>query len=415
MAYSLLELNTHLRQIVALNLPDAIWIRCELAQVNEARGHYYLQLVQPDETHSDQIVARASAIIWQRRYRQLQRKIGRTLDVILSEGTAVLLQVQVEFNEKYGLSLLVEDLDPNYTLGKLEEHRRAILKDLEKRQLLRQQAELQLPVVLQNIAIISSATAAGYQDYLHHLRDNPAGYQFRQQLFQSAMQGTSVEAEFLKALRQIRRKRKTFDAVVVLRGGGARLDLSAFDNAKIAEEVANFPLPIITGIGHDVDDTVLDHVAHRSLKTPTAVADFLWQHNTAFEHDLTITVRSIFEQAEQHTRRATEQLDHLQIRLGENARSLIREHQLRWTVLQEALRTVPIQRLRTANQALNFMTETIELLSPEAALRRGFVIVERAGQTVRASSELAADELITLRFHDGKIAASVTGTDPSDT
>ena len=225
-SYSLQELNEHLRRVVALNAQDALWVRCEIAQLNESRGHYFMEIVEKEET----ITAKASAILWMRTYNKLLREHGRGIRKVLKEGMEVMLKLKIEFHEVYGMQYYVEDIDASFTLGKLALRKQSILEAFEKEGLLGKNTEVPLPVVLQKMAIISSENAAGYQDYSKQLEENFFGYQIDNQLFAAAMQGINVEEEILFQLKRIKRQKDKFDAVVIIRGGGAKLDLK-----KLAE------------------------------------------------------------------------------------------------------------------------------------------------------------------------------------
>ncbi|MEM9991036.1 MAG: exodeoxyribonuclease VII large subunit, partial [Bacteroidota bacterium] len=289
--YTLFDLQEHLRRVVALNFSAAVWLTCELAQCSLSKGQYYLSLVQK-ATDSDQVLAQADGILWQRTYKRLKQRIGSNiLNDLLQTGRSVRLQVRLDFHERYGLKYFIEDVNAVHTIGQLELMRQATIGQLRTKNLLQKNARLPLPIVLQRIAVLSSEHAAGLQDFLAQLEQNPYHYRFKIVLFSSSMQGSQVQEELVKQLYNINHRADDFDLIVVVRGGGARLDLRAFDDVKICEAVANSQLPVLTGIGHDVDEVVLDKVAHTALKTPTAAADFVIQHNADFETSVLILER----------------------------------------------------------------------------------------------------------------------------
>lgn len=294
--FSLLELNEYIRQVLILNFSEAIWVSCEISQVNQSRGHFWMDLVEKDLL-TDAVSAKSSAVLWRRDYLRLQMELGTSLDSILQDGMQVLLKVKINYHEAYGMKFIVEEIDPGYTLGQLEIKRQETILKLRKKGLFELNTSLKLPKVIQRIAVLSSETAAGLQDYLVQVKNNQYGYQFENQLFATAMQGKGVEKEMRSRLKSIERRRDEFDAVVIIRGGGARLDLSAFDGYGLCEIIAKFPLPILTGIGHDVDETVVDLVAHTALKTPTAVADFILNHNATFEGEMQHLARYVQQQS----------------------------------------------------------------------------------------------------------------------
>jgi len=241
MSHTLFEFNEFIRRVIALNLPQALWIRSELADVKSSRGHFYLDLVQKKED-SEEIIAQAQAVIWSKNYRSLQKKIGSDFETLLQPGMEILFLAKAEFHERYGLKLMVEDIDPAHTLGKLEMLRRETIRKLQSLNLLQKNGQVPLRPVLQRIAVLSSERAAGFQDFLKHLMGNAFGYQFNIQFFQVAVQGASVEKEVMAELESLALRAQEFDAVVIIRGGGARLDLAAFDRFFIGKNGGQYAL-----------------------------------------------------------------------------------------------------------------------------------------------------------------------------
>lgn len=269
------ELNGLVKKAVGEAFTAPIWVIGEISELKTNRsGHCYLNLIEKEE-NGDAIVAQARATIWSYTYRMLRPFFESTTGQQLTEGLKVLLSVSVEFHELYGYSLNIRDIDPTYTLGDMARRRREIIARLQSEGVAEMNKELDLPLVPQKIAIISSSTAAGYQDFIDQLTNNPAGYHFDLKLFPAIMQGNQAETSIIGALEQIYLYENLFDAVVIIRGGGSQADLSCFDNYNLAYFITQFPLPVITGIGHEKDDSIVDMVAHTRLKTPTAVAEFL--------------------------------------------------------------------------------------------------------------------------------------------
>ncbi|GAB5551143.1 MAG: exodeoxyribonuclease VII large subunit [Saprospiraceae bacterium] len=407
-SYTLFELNQFIRRVLALNLADALWIECEIAQCNQSRGHYWLELVEKGGEDQLEVVAQASAVIWSRQAGRLGKKLGPLFKDLLQEGRAVKLQVQIDFSERFGLKLLIQDIDPAYTLGQLALQKKAILDQLEAKQLLGKNRTVDLPTVIQKIAVISSDNAAGYQDFVQQLQQNAYGYAYQLEFHASAMQGAAVEREMLAALKRIRLKNQKYDAVVIIRGGGARLDLSAFDNYNLGLAIAEFPLPVFIGIGHDVDETVLDLVAHQSLKTPTAVADFIVHHNEQFEYRLQhfalqiqqhtflqlksqhLLVEKLFQQIENETYRQFNQA---------SAHLNLYEKQI------QLLAKLPIQ---SAHQELNNLNAQLQLLNPREILKRGYALIEKKDQrSIQKAAELEEGEEIKIIFQDGSLNAKI--------
>ena len=275
---SLFELNQLVRRSVRTCLPDEYWVQVELSDVRaNYSGHCYLECVQKDPK-SNSLIAKARGIIWSNVFSQLKPYFEQETGQAFVSGIKVLVKVTVDFHELYGYSLTIVDIDPAYTLGDMARRRREILLRLQEEGVLSLNKELELPVLAQRIAVISSATAAGYGDFCNQLENNAFGFAFYPRLFPAIMQGERVEASVIAALDRIYAESEKWDVVVIIRGGGATSDLSGFDTYDLAASCAQFPLPIITGIGHERDDTVIDLVAHTRVKTPTAAAEFLVNH-----------------------------------------------------------------------------------------------------------------------------------------
>ncbi len=405
--YSLFELNEYLRRIIALNFPVPIWVKGEIGQVGSSRGHYYLELVEK-ATESDEILAQCSAVLWQNNYRSLKRKLGKTLDGLLQEGMEVQLKVRVNFHERYGLKLIVEEIDPVFTLGKLALQKQQILEKLQQEHLLEINRQLSRPPVLQNLAIISSVHAAGYQDFVQQLLENPYGYQYYCRLFPAAMQGQEVEKEVLRQFKTINRRHSDFDAVIIIRGGGSRLDLAAFDNLALGKAVAKCPLPVITGIGHDIDDSVLDKVAHLSLKTPTAVADFLIQQSMMYESQLIDLGNRFANLSSDLLANQQLNLQLLQQRWMQSSRERLNKELTQMETLQQRLQKSGLQRLKTGQKELDQLEKLTQLLSLDTQLKRGFSLTLREGQIVKNIDQVSAGDQITTIVNDGKINSTVS-------
>ena len=277
------EIQEEIRDALQGRFPAARWIVAEISEIKENySGHCYLDLVEKDEK-SDKLLAKARATIWSTTYRMLKPYFETTTGYALVAGIKIMVSALVEYHPVYGLSLNIRDIDPGYTLGDVERKRQEILNRLEKEGVLNMNRETLLPAVPQKIAVISSKTAAGYEDFVDQLLNNPFGYKFYLKLFPAAMQGENAESTIIRALEQIFSYGELFDLVVIIRGGGSKSDLACFDSYDLAFHVAQFPMPVITGIGHEQDDTITDMVAHTRLKTPTAVAGFLVDRLAAFE------------------------------------------------------------------------------------------------------------------------------------
>ena len=284
--FSLLELNQLIKEQIKDNLSYTYWVSAEISELHENHsGHCYLELIEKDKD-TDHIKARARATIWAYSYRMIKPFFETTTNTIFSEGIKVLINVSVEFHEIYGFSLNIRDIDPTYTVGDLALKRAKIITKLEQEGVIDMNKDINLPIVIKRVAIISSETAAGYGDFKDQLLNNSFEYVFTTKLFNAVMQGKEAANSIISALEQIYESEKDFDVIIIIRGGGAKADLVCFDDYWLAYHIAQFPIPILSGIGHERDDTVVDLVAHMSLKTPTAVAEFIIENNYAFDNYL---------------------------------------------------------------------------------------------------------------------------------
>lgn len=358
-----------LQKQVKASLDDAfalpVWVVAEISEMTINRsGHCYLDLVET-VAGTDEVIARCRATIWSYTFRMLKPYFETTTGRVFSEGIKVLLQAKVEYHEVYGFSLNIRDIDPVYTLGDLARQRREIIRRLQEDGVFEMNKELELPLVPQRIAVISSPTAAGLQDFLDQLHNNPHQFVFYTKLFPAVMQGSEAPQSITSALEQIYLYEEWFDAVVIIRGGGAQLDLACFDQYELAFNVAQFPLPVITGIGHDKDDTVVDLVAHTRMKTPTAVAEFLIAGALQFSQQLA-------ELQQQFTELVTDQLEEARDRLNDAADQL---NLLVNQMIVAQRNRLDIARIQLANQSEAF------LRSHQSGLKQ--LTVETKNQTGR--------------------------------
>ncbi len=405
-AYTLLQLSDFIRRVLALNLPDPVWVKAEAARISRSRGHLYLSLLQQDETGPEP-VAQADAVIWHSTLRQLQRRLGPALDAIMQDGMELLLQVRVVFHERYGLKLHIEDIDETYTLGKWEIQRQKTIDELRRLGLLDKNGALPLPPVLQRIAVISSPTAAGWQDFKEQLTRNNFGYRFGLRLFPAAMQGPQTATEVMEQLDKIRKTSARYDCIVLIRGGGARLDLAAFDHTDLNRALADAPLPVFTGIGHETDLSVADLVAHKSLKTPTAVAEFLIAHNFAFEQALAETGQLLDMLASRRLETERLKLQSLQQQLRLQSKAALDRQVRLLDYIGRELPSVASLQLKAAGRQLDLLENITGLLSLDSTLARGFTVTTKGGKPVVKASGLKAGDEIVTRFKDGAIDSTV--------
>ena len=382
--FSLLTLNALVREAVSEALPDEYWVEAELSECRERGGHCYMQLVEKDP-RSNVPVATAAAKCWRQTWTLLHPAFQRATGQPLRAGMKVLLRVYPQFHEAYGFSWIVTDIDATFTLSDLARRRQEIIRALKEQGVFDLQRELPLSPFTQRIAVVSAETAAGYGDFCRQLTDNGYGLRFQVELFAAVMQGERVEQSVIGALNRINSRINEFDAVVIIRGGGATGDMSGFDTLPLAENVANFPLPIITGIGHDRDECVLDMVSHTRVKTPTAAAAFLVDA-------LLETLRRVTEAETLIARYAREQLQRQQLSL-EHATTLLPH-------LAERL-------MAEARHSLERIQLKLEGFDPELLLQRGYSITLHQGQVVKSTAQLKAGDEIETRLKEGVIKSIV--------
>lgn len=406
-ALSLYELNGLVKRTIRDRMSETYWVQAELSDVrSNYSGHCYLEFIQKDASGNN-LIAKARGTIWSNIYKMLKPYFEQETGQAFASGIKVLVRVSVDFHELYGYSLTVLDIDPTYTVGDMERKRREILRLLEEEGVIDLNKELEMPVLPQRIAVISSATAAGYGDFCNQLSNNPRGYGFYTELFPAIMQGERVEESIIAALDAIYARLEAFDVVVIIRGGGATSDLSGFDTYELAANCAQFPLPIITGIGHERDDTVIDLIAHTRVKTPTAAAAFL--------------VACMDQVADR--------LDNLSFRLQQGVRNrLLWEHR-RIEGLKQRIPSAVYKRISDAKygllaanrdlqmatrQFLSMKKHRLELLQqrlndalPEKQLARGYSITLKNGKAVKDASALKEGDTLVTLLYKGKVESVI--------
>ena len=417
-ALTLYELNSLVRETIEEELHQEYWVEAELSEVREVRGHCYMQLVQYDRSddskrgrrYENTPIAQASAKCWQSSWQLLRPHFEKETGQQLHAGMKVLLQVYAQFHETYGFSWIVTDIDPTYTMGDMARKRQEIIRRLKEEGVFDLQKELVLPLFAQRIAVISSANAAGYGDFVNQLENNEYGFQFQTQLFPAVMQGEGVEQSIIAALEKIYQTSMTnspFDCVVIIRGGGATADLSGFDTLALAENVANFPLPIITGIGHERDESILDMVSHTRVKTPTAAAAFLIDHLNEVLDVLNIAQERI-------TRYAQQKLSLLQTQLSMVSEAIPRlfsvaktRQEAKIDAFQEKMIMLLERRLVTEQHRIQLLSERVKNLDPSLLLRRGYSITLHDGKVVKDVATLHAGDEIETRVANGSVRSKI--------
>lgn len=404
---TLFELNSLVHEVIEDNFDEQYWVVGELSDVSTPAfgGHFYGELVQKDE-ESDRIVARARITCWARNYNMIRLRFQKEAGETLRKGLQVKLLVEVNFHEQYGYSLNVVDIDSTFTLGDLAKRRREILQQLEKDGILHDNQSLPLPRLLKRIAVISSATAAGYGDFCHQLEENDYGFHFDVQLFPAVMQGEQVPESIIAALEEIREE-LPFDLVVIIRGGGASSDLSDFDSYELAACIALYPLPVLTGIGHERDETVLDYVAHTKVKTPTAAAAFIIEHQAEEAALLDDLYQRITHSAKEQIQREKQRLEHQRAVLPLLFMGFYQKGENKLVLLSQRLSSSAKQNLEREKHSLQLMQQRLNSLDPRLLLKRGYTITTCGGKLVRSIEGLAEGEVLTTQTEKGEIYSKV--------
>ena len=428
--YSLSELTGEIHDVLKEAFPDTYWVRAETSDVhiNSASGHCYLEFIEKD-TQSNQIIAKARGAIWAKTFRMLKPYFEMETGQHFTSGLKVLVRVSIDFHEVYGFNLNVVDIDPSYTLGDLVRKRQEIIRQLQEEGVFTLNKELSLPALPQRIAVITSPTAAGYEDFINQLFYNKAGYPFYVKLFPALMQGEKTEESIIAALERIDSHRELFDAVVIIRGGGATSDLNSFDSYLLAANCTQFPLPIITGIGHERDDTIIDLVAHTRLKTPTAVAAFLIncmdqaaEQLNLLQQALCTDTLSILQEKKQTLQRigtllpATvnnriernrSTLNLLASKLPTITSGLLERNKNQLELMHQRIHTAISSRLLKESRFIELQEQFIRMASPDYILKRGYSLTLRDGKILKSAKAVKSGDHLTTRFSDGEIESEV--------
>ena len=406
-ALSLYELNGLVKRTIRDRMSETYWVQAELSDVrSNYSGHCYLEFIQKDASGNN-LIAKARGTIWSNIYKMLKPYFEQETGQAFASGIKVLVRVSVDFHELYGYSLTVLDIDPTYTVGDMERKRREILRLLEEEGVIDLNKELEMPVLPQRIAVISSATAAGYGDFCNQLSNNPRGYGFYTELFPAIMQGERVEESIIAALDAIYARLEAFDVVVIIRGGGATSELSGFDTYELAANCAQFPLPIITGIGHERDDTVIDLIAHTRVKTPTAAAAFLVAcmdqvadrlDNLSFRLQQGVRNRLLWE----HRR-----IEGLKQRIPSSAYKRISDAKYGLLAANRDLQMATRQFLSMKKHRLELLQQRLNDALPEKQLARGYSITLKNGKAVKDASILEKGDTLVTLLHQGKVESVI--------
>ena len=419
---SLFELNNLVREVIATDLSMEYWVEAELSEVREVRGHCYMELVQKD-MFSNTPVAKASAKCWKSKWMYVRPKFEQITRQYLHTGMKVMLKVYADFHEAYGFSWIVTDINPEYTLGDMAKKRMQIIEQLKQEGVFDLQKELEIPMFAQRVAVISSLNAAGFGDFTRQLTDNSYGFKFQVELFPAIMQGEGIEGSVIAALDAINERLDEFDVVVIIRGGGATSDMSGFDTLALAENVANFPLPIITGIGHDRDESVLDMISHTKVKTPTAAAALLvehlevvWQMLMEAENELVTVAQHRIENEKQRLSHIAEKipvlfslvkthyenvLDKLLMTISSMINEKVSSEKHNVLLMEEKIKPLVDVRLQREKHHLMMLEQRVKALDPEILLKRGYSITLCKGKVVVDASMLKSGDEVETKVRKG--------------
>ena len=381
----LFEFQKKLKQGVELLFPNRVWLKAEISAIKaRSGGHCYLELSQSD---SKGLVAKASAIIWSSKYRFIAPYFESVTGSPLAEGMTVLVEVQVNYSELYGFSLIVNDVDPEYSLGVKELEKQKTIERLTKEGIMDLQKELALPALPYKLAVISAEDAAGYRDFMRHIAENTYGFTLATDLFPALMQGADCPGSIIAAMDAVLDSGQEYDAVLIMRGGGSKLDLACFDDYDLAAAIAQYPLPVLTAIGHDQDYHVCDMVAHQFVKTPTALADF------------------ILEMYENEDARVSSYVT--RIRLAFSNRILQMEASV--DRMQNRIRSGYAMKLSLMESALQVLQTRINAADPRKIMERGYALaVDAQGVVLKGASGVNVGDTVSVMFADGTLEANVT-------
>lgn len=404
--YTLRQLNLMVRDAVEMQLSDEYWVEAELSECREHGGHCYMELVEKDE-HSNTPTARASAKCWHQTWQAVKPHFERATGQSLRAGIKVLLRVYAQFHETYGFSWIISDIDPTYTLGDMARRRQEIIRQLKDEGVFDLQRDLRIPVFAKRIAVISAPNAAGYGDFVRQLEDNEYGFRFEVKLFPAIMQGEQVESSVITALNSIYDLLSSFDCVVIIRGGGATADLSGFDTLALAENVAQFPLPIITGIGHERDESILDMVSNTRVKTPTAAAALLVENLLRVLERLDDASQRITHTVSQKISTQQSLLSSLTTLIPTLAQRMLIDQHHHIETQTNKMSVAMERRLTTQKHLLEQAMLKLQGFDPQLLLSRGYSITLKNGHAVRDPLTLQEGDEIETRLEKGMIRSVV--------
>lgn len=406
---TLKQLQQQIKSAVEGALPLPVWIVAEVAELKvNYSGHCYMELVEKSEPKrgaNSTPTAQARAVIWRSQWAMISPYFRQQTGSDLQAGMKIMARVMVSYHELYGLSLQISDIDPSYTLGEVERQKQLTISQLKADGVWDMNRELPMPYLVQRIAVVSSAAAAGYRDFMNELREG--GYAFRCDLYDAVVQGNAAEESICAALEEVALKQELYDAVVVIRGGGSASDLSCFNSYRLCSYVAQFPLPVLTGIGHDKDTSVADMVAHTPLKTPTAVAAWLTDRMARIEgwlEDMSVQLKTL---ATAMTKREELRLERLSAEIKLQAATYCQRAEARLELMREQFFSLVERRLEREKSRLEVMQRSVEALSPKRIMELGFAVVRSGGKVLKRVGDAEAGAPIEVELADGTIKARI--------
>lgn len=406
---TLKQLQQQIKSAVEGALPLPVWIVAEVAELKvNYSGHCYMELVEKSEPKrgaNSTPTAQARAVIWRSQWAMISQYFRQQTGSDLQAGMKIMARVMVSYHELYGLSLQISDIDPSYTLGEVERQKQLTIAQLKADGVWDMNRELSMPYLVQRIAVVSSAAAAGYRDFMNELREG--GYAFHCDLYDAVVQGNAAEESICAALEEVALKQELYDAVVVIRGGGSASDLSCFNSYRLCSYVAQFPLPVLTGIGHDKDTSVADMVAHTPLKTPTAVAAWLTDRMARIEgwlEDMSVQLKTL---ATAMTKREELRLERLSAEIKLQAATYCQRAEARLELMREQLFSLVERRLEREKSRLEVMQRSVEALSPKRIMELGFAVVRSGGKVLKRVGDAEAGAPIEVELADGTIKARI--------
>ncbi|MDD6209366.1 MAG: exodeoxyribonuclease VII large subunit [Bacteroidales bacterium] len=406
--FTLSELNLMVRDTIRATMMDTYWITAEIGELkeNSFSHHCYLELIEkrPD---TNQMTAKARAVIWANKYPFIKYLFESRTGETFAAGIKILIRVSVDFHELYGFSLSIEEIEPSYTIGEMHLRKSQIIAQLQEEGIFSMNKELNLPLLPVRIAVISSPSAAGYGDFMSHLDSSPWNSLFAVKLFAATMQGEKTEASIIQALESIHKNIELFDAIVIIRGGGATSDLNSFDSYDLAANCAQFPLPILTGIGHERDDSIVDLVAHTRLKTPTAVADFLINRVTESAQRLNYLSQTITSAVTDKINETQKELQFLSANIIRASSAIISKQNNHIIRTEISLKSAITREFDSLSFRLKELDQFFRMASPSYILQKGYALVLKEGKVIESSKLLDREQTVELRFSDGSKKATI--------